>query len=1405
MWRHDAGHSAATPTALPSKLHLQWSLELPPPDPAWDRTQDRLQFDASYEPIAAGGRLFVPSMVTDSVAAFDLRTGERLWQFFAAGPVRFAPAFDDGKLFVVSDDGHLYCLSASDGALRWKFRGGPSDRKLLGNDRVISMWPARGAPVVDEGVVYFAAGVWPFMGIFIHALDAKSGEVLWTNSGSGTNYLVQPHGSPAFAGVSPQGYLTLTNDTLIVPGGRGSPAAYGRATGNFLYCHVGELGKKSGGYVVIAADGWFANRALMCGVHEGTEVGVGDLAVVTDKYALQQSSRTITALARPPNDELVDVPDARGAMVKQRRITFDTLWRRELPREVRRVHLQAADTLIASDGASKIFAFKVPTENDPPPPKPTQKNAGEKEEKTVPPPRLAPQWSLSIVGEVWSMLVADGRLVVVNREGQIFCFGEGERGVALPKLPVHHPSNLDGWTILSPRGATWKYLDDGTSPKNWFAPDFHDSQWDMGRAELGYGDGDEATIVSFGKDAKKKHLTTYFRRTFDLDADVNFDRLQLLAKIDDGAVIYLNGREATRLSMPKGEVNSTTRAASTPDEAAFQRVQLDCEWLVAGRNQLAVEVHQDDADSSDLSFDLELVARPLATAIVVDDATDDTSDSPFVALNQLKVDRDGHCLLVGDVEAAQVKQWLERTRYEIVVLESDDEHARVLRDELQQLHLLGRRAAVLPGTPSSAQLPPYLFQTIVAEKFDVDGLPALLATLRPYGGTALLKSDDNQHAALQATIVAMTRSQPALSTLKVERVSGFTVVVRPGALPGSAPWTHQGGNPANTLMSDDTLVKAPLGLLWFGGPSHEGVLPRHGHGPTPQVVGGRLFIEGRDMLRAVDVYTGRLLWERDLPEVGLYYDNTAHHPGANAIGSNYVSLADGIYVAYGRECLRLDPATGKTVSTLTLPDDDRGERPFWGYLGIDGDLLIAGSSPMVPVTKSNGVETGAAFSRFAEGSARLVALDRHSGQVKWTRDAQFNFRHNAICAGGGKVFCIDRVTDAQEALLKRRGNLPKSPPTLFALDATTGEVAWQTSDDIFGTWLAYSAEHDLLVQATSKNRDRAADETGSGLAVYRADKGERLWLIDKGYGGPVLLLGDRILTQGNAFELLSGKEVQRIDPITGEAARWTFTRNYGCTTAIGCQNLLTFRSAAAGFFDLSGDSGTGNFGGFRSSCTSNLVPADGVLNAPDYTRTCTCNYQMQCSLALVPMPEAEMWTFQSDAWNGDRVRRLGVNFGAPGDRKADDGTLWLEYPSVGGRSPDVPMKVEGASAAERPTYFRQHASSLAGETLPWVAASGVRGARKITITLTTDKKAKPLPHRVRLVFARDPAAGDNTAKFSVGLQGKTVLENYSPPTTGSRVDVREFQAPIAGDLTITLDPADKGGTTVLGGIEILRE
>lgn len=158
----------------------------------------------------------------------------------------------------------------------------------------------------------------------------------------------------------------------------------------------------------------------------------------------------------------------------------------------------------------------------------------------------------------------------------------------------------------------WRFLDDGSNQRTaWRAMDFDDSEWDDGRAELGYGDGGENTVVDFGGDSSDKHITTYFRRSFDVDDASAIDALKLSLRRDDGAVVYLNGEEVVRSNMPSGTITYTTRASSVTNsgtpEQIFSDYTFDASPLRDGTNVLAVEVHQVSPTSSDISFDLALV------------------------------------------------------------------------------------------------------------------------------------------------------------------------------------------------------------------------------------------------------------------------------------------------------------------------------------------------------------------------------------------------------------------------------------------------------------------------------------------------------------------------------------------------------------------------------------------------------------------------------------------------------------------------------------------------------------------------------------------------------------------------------------------------------------------------------
>ena len=743
MWRFDAGRTACSPEVLPPELQLQWTMQLEPRKQAWDDplNLDLMPYDRVFEPVVIGGRMLIGFNDRDKVVAVDTKTGATQWTFFTDAPVRLPPVCGEGRVYFSSDDGHLYCVDAETGKLFWKFQGGPSPQKVIGNRRIISAWPARGGPVLKDGCVYFAGSIWPFMGVFIYALDAETGNVVWMNDGSGSQYILQPHKAPSFAGVAPQGCLVATQDFLLIAGGRTVPAAYRRNNGEFVHFLLNDGGKANGGSFVAANNAEFFVHTRLRGVR------AFDLA--TGKKTDFETNEPVLS-----KDHIYAAATANErSLIRCYNQKKEVVW--ELEADASGDLIQAGDRLYAA-GAKQLVAVELPKDGRP--------------------ARVV--WSQPVDPGIVRLLAADQRLFAVNLDGRILAFG---------------PEKIQPATIRE-------------------------------------------TIVPLQPSA----------------------------------------------------------------EAVARAEQL----LSAG-------------------------------------------------------DTAGYALWYGAEEEELLDAVVSRSTFaELVIVDPDPARVERLRRRYDQAGCYGA-VSVHVGEPQGFRAPQYIAHRIFAGRElasrvtgDKSLLPALYASLRPYGGLLHLLADP---AAAPALVQAA--SQAALEGAVVGLFSSGAQVHRPGALSGAADWTHQYGDIANTVKSNDQRVRPPLGLLWFGGNSNLDILPRHGHGPPEQVVGGRLFIQGHNSLSARDVYTGRVLWNRqfeDLGTFGVYFDETyketpldpaynqVHIPGANARGTNYVVTPDRIYLVVGATCQVLDPATGQTLQTIELPQSDPANPQQWGYLGIYQDVLLGG-------------------------------------------------------------------------------------------------------------------------------------------------------------------------------------------------------------------------------------------------------------------------------------------------------------------------------------------------------------------------------------------------------------------------------------------------------------------------------
>ena len=221
--------------------------------------------------------------------------------------------------------------------------------------------------------------------------------------------------------------------------------------------------------------------------------------------------------------------------------------------------------------------------------------------------------SVSTIPEKSGMLTFNGLKIPVDH-----CTGgypEGEVIKLVANAKAGH--NFVGWRAntreqLIAKESDWKYSDTGADlGTSWKDSGFNDTSWKTGKAELGYGDRDENTTVSYGPDSNNKFITTYFRKNFNVSDKESLKDLTILLKCDDGAVVYVNGVEVVRQNLPDGTVDKNTLALTAiggSNESTFTNYSVNNSAFVNGPNVIGVEVHQNAVNSSDISFDMELSA-----------------------------------------------------------------------------------------------------------------------------------------------------------------------------------------------------------------------------------------------------------------------------------------------------------------------------------------------------------------------------------------------------------------------------------------------------------------------------------------------------------------------------------------------------------------------------------------------------------------------------------------------------------------------------------------------------------------------------------------------------------------------------------------------------------------------------
>ena len=1372
-YRSDITRSGITSETVGPDLFLQWKyVPAHKPKPAWPMPAEempRMHNDNAYHVVIADGNAYFGSCTTNKIYSIDVAAGEIRWTFFAEGPVRFTPTVYDGKVYFGSDDGYVYCLNGKDGSLVWKFRPGPSDEKIIGNGRMISLWPVRTGVLVDEGIVYFAAGVFPYEGLYICALKASDGSMVWKNDTLGD----LAH-ELEFGGISPHGYPIASRDVLYIPSGRSMPAGFNRHTGEFLF-YASPGAKRGGAWALLDDDRLISGVDFSGTPHKvaydaKTGRSRGDAfawfpgidMTVTPDFSYIVTSEGVYAINRAAYAEAVS---KAGRLARDRLI-----WESQLNEF--KTNLSLADQTVREKLNERIEEF-------------TMKIADAAQEER----RLKGssfQWRYS--GKGLCSIILAGDVVFAGGEGIVV--------------------GIDAKTGRQ----VWKSDVSGTA---------------VGLAASGGSlvvSSDEGPIYCFGgtKVAAAKEIkpsinaNPYPDDSLSETYEAAAEKILADSGVKKGYALVLDceqGRLAYELA--KRTELKIVGLEKDPEKLAAARKNLDAAGLLGSR--VVVE-----------PWDMESLPDYFANLIVSDgmiltgETTGTTEEGrrvirPWGGTACLSFHRDGEVTwrkyVQGPLEGAGA--WTQQY--------CDPQNTACSGDEL----VYGPLGVLWFGEPgpqgmverhACAQSPVSMNGRMFMEGEEV------ISAADAFNGTLLWK-----------------REIPGAVRVKVKADSGNLVVTQDGLYVAADDKCYKLDPETGATIRE---YEIPA--------SSDGTARRWGYISVVDNVlyGSAAKAMNEDYGAVVKRFLENGKWKNidDVPEQyrsqyensrKLYPDPIDLRRAAERSGTMYGSMTS---FAGGGEFLQKNAVTNNLMAgdKVFAIDTETGEL-LWQRDGErianititlgDGKIFYADSG-IEDRQRDRALQrrrrlTEKGVYKVREGILEELKEKKEFLARKLKEDPSYKQKAQAEYLISSLQAELFHDEHPEGTLTQEDADVR----IVVALDAKTGEELWSRPVDLTGCCgdkmgAAYSSGL-LLFFGNHGNHDAWRFSQGGlkwrRITTLSAEDGRMAWSRTLNYRTRPVIVADKIILEPQACDLRTGEIIMRDHPITGKQVPWEFLRpGHTCGITAASAKGLFYRSACTAFYDLEQDNGVTIFGAYRPGCAISMIPAGGVLLSQEAAAGCTCSYPVRCSMAMIRKPlRAQPWTVYVTPGELTPVKRFTVNFGAPADRKDNEGTVWFSYPNPKTGSynhfPNYGVKFD-LSVRTLPGmgYFCHDFKGveIAGTDKPWLFTSGCRGMLRCEVPLTDDAAGeKSAVYTVRLGFNALPEDREGRRVFDIKLQDKVVLESFDILETAggsNRAVVKEFKGIEAGStmvLELLARPANPNPdqAPIINFIDVVRE
>jgi len=586
-------------------------------------------------------------------------------------------------------------------------------------------------------------------------------------------------------------------------------------------------------------------------------------------------------------------------------------------------------------------------------------------------------------------------------------------------------------------------------------------------------------------------------------------------------------------------------------------------------------------------------------------------------IKNLNKNTKGIGLVFGTKNEDLALQIAEETTLKVIVFETSNRKVNKLRKKLQRTGFYGSKIEVqLVKDYKSLPITSDVANFVVVNNYKLTGANEIIRLIKPKG-YAILNGKEDVHSKW------LSKSESSWQVTRSNSNNFELLKKRP--IEASGEWSHQYGLPDNSAFGGESLWGSTstedFEIQWMGRPGPRFQTDRSGRKPSPLAVNGKMFVQGKERIIAVDAYNGNVHWSKEIPDLSRM----------NLVRdcSNWVADSDFVYVAHKNNLLVINANNGKMNEIIPVKKGANSKGNDWGYISLVKDIIIGSAIPK-----------GSNYTNYYGGqgwydaksgplayqvvSNSLFARKKEGKELLWNYEKEESYIINSTITITNNQICFVESRNSKLKLTKDGRADPDVFKNLYmvSINPETGNVNWEhainTKPGITAYFMVGSGDRIVIL---------ASNEGKYYIYNYNAVTGKLEWEKDQSWyathhGAHMskpAIVNNRLIVKPAMYKLDTGELLKEEVPKAG----------HGCASYALSEQSIFYRGGSVTQFNFDTDKFS-KWERLRPDCWLSTIPAQGMVLSPEAGGGCSCGNWLETSMVFAPISRAPITFLYED-------------------------------------------------------------------------------------------------------------------------------------------------------------------------------